>query len=191
MNGIIELDSNFKVPDFFNLNDFENLRIYKHIYGQTIESEPIEIYWLEYQPHQNSGGTISFARKLYLEYPEISKYVVDYLGDIFPKIPFDIKRVNLLKTKGSIFKHIDESLRKCSINIGIKNSSIAVTRTSKTTNFELFESQATEIVCQDGHSYLLDTGSVHEVISLDDSQERFLFTYGFGRSFDEIYGYKK
>jgi len=186
MTGIIELDTTFQIPNFFKISDFENMRVHKHIYGNPMEQDPKEVYWVEYQPQMAGGGTISFARRLYLEYPETANYVVNYLSNLFPMIPFDIKRVNLLKTKGSIGKHVDESLRKCTINIGIKNSSVAITRTSPTTNFDLYDRLATNTICQDGHAYLLDTGSVHEVISFDDTQERFLFTYGFGRSFNEI-----
>jgi hypothetical protein len=186
MSGIIELDSNFKIPGFFDISDFENLKVYKHVYGQSKDDDPDHIYWLEYQISDQGSGTISFARRLYLDYPEIAEYVIEYLSALFPSIPFDVKRVNLLKTKGSIPKHVDESFRSCAVNIGIKNSSTAITRTSRTKSYHLFNEQSSDFICKDGHSYLLDTGSIHEVISLDESSDRFLFTYGFGRNFDEI-----
>lgn len=186
MTGIFELDNNFSLPTDFDVSAFENLPIYKHRYGMQMESNPSTLYWTEYQLDRSKYGTISFARKLYVAYPDISKYVVDYLGTLFDKINFDYQRLGLLKTKGSVLPHVDEANRKCCINIGIKNSDIAVTRVSSTKDYENFEEQSKPVQCKDGHAYLLDTSSIHEVVSLDDNKERFLFTYGFGVDYEQI-----
>jgi hypothetical protein len=191
MQGIFELDSNFSVPKSFNLDILDNLEVKKHIYGQPKDEDPSYVYWLEYQPYKEYSGTISFARRLYLDYPEVANYVKDYLSSLFPEIPFDIRRVNLIKTTGSISPHTDESLRRCSINIGLKNSSSAITRTSNTKDYNIFGEVAIDNVCQDGTAYLLDTSSIHEVVSADPSINRYLFTYGFGRSFEEILKFYK
>jgi hypothetical protein len=186
MSGIKLLDNKFVMPPEFDLSIIENLPIHKHFYGMLMEETPTNIYWTEYQPTYSGTGTISFARKLYLEYPEVAEHVCKYLKNLFPRIPFDINRVNLLKTKGSIQPHLDESNRMTSINIGIKNSSIAKTRVSSVKDEAEFKDNAVEIVCQDNCAYLLDTSSYHEVISTDDTVSRYLFTYGFGVSYDII-----
>ena len=68
--SFVELDNNFKLPEGFNPDDLNHLRIHKHRYGQEMELNPTELYWTEYQPFQPGDGTISFARKLHLKYPE-------------------------------------------------------------------------------------------------------------------------
>lgn len=185
MKNFIDLDNTFKVPDDFNLEILNNLPVYKHHYHQPMDPNPTTLYWTEYQPFQPGDGTISFARRLYLEYPLVAKHVLNYLEYLFPSLEFDIQRVNLLKTHGNIRSHVDESFRRCCVNIGISNSQGAVTRTSSTKNFSLFDTVAETHQCEDGHAYLLDTSSVHEVKAVND-KPRYLFTYGFGRSFAEI-----
>lgn len=185
LNGFVEIENNFRPPGFFDIDGLIDLPIYKHRYGQPMEANPTKLYWTEYQPYTEGDGTISFARKLYLEYPDVALYVAGYLERLFG-FKFDYKRVNLLKTRGSIRSHIDESNRACCINIGLRNSSAAITRSSNTKDFTAYEQIAEDHVCQDNHVYLLDTSSVHEVKSLRD-EDRFLFTYGLGRSFDDVY----
>ena len=186
MSGVLLLDKQFKFPDFFDISVLENLPIYKHHYGMPMEANPTTLYWTEYQPSRPGSGTISFARKLYIQYPEVAFYIKDYLESLFPRITFDYRRVNLLKTKGSIQPHVDESNRMCCINIGIKNSSISITRASSVKDKELFEGNYEEVICQDNHTYLLDTNSYHEVVSADDSVERYLFTFGLGVSYETM-----
>ena len=185
MLNFVDLDDSFKTPKGFDLETLSSLPIYKHHYHQPMDSDPKTLYWTEYQPFRPGDGTISFARRLYLEHPEVAKHVLEYLEFLFPSISFDIQRVNLLKTHGSIRSHVDESQRMCCVNIGIANSSGAITRTSSTKDFNLFDSVAETHQCIDGHAYLLDTSSVHEVKAMND-QPRYLFTYGFGRSFNDV-----
>lgn len=184
--NFFEFDNKFKLPGGFTPELLESLPIHKHHYGDTMEINPTSLYWTEYQPFQPGDGTISFARKLYLQYPEVSKYVADYIQKFFPEVPVEITKVNLMKTHGSIRRHKDESSRKTVINIGIKNSAGAITKTSSTRDhFEYFK-VAEPHQCQDGHAYLLDTSCLHQVISIND-QPRYLFTYGFAVPFNEIY----
>lgn len=183
--GIFEIDDKFIMPEYFNLNMFDNLPIYKHIYGMPMEKIPSSLYWTEYQPREQGGGIISFARQIYIRYPELAEYVQNYIQKFFSTYKIEIYRVGLIKTCGNIRSHIDESNRLSCINIGIKNSSGAVTRTSNVKDEELYEKTATEITCQDNHAYLLDTGSRHEVIALNNLP-RYLFTYGFGLPYAEI-----
>lgn len=185
MHGFVELDHKFKLPESFDISVFDQLPIYNHSYGNKMENDPTTLYWTEYRLPK-PYGSISFLRRLCVGHIDITKYVTDYLTDLFYQVPFDYRRVCLLKTQGTIPPHVDESNRKCCINIGIKNSSIATTRTSSTTNRTIFESQAKSSICQDGHAYLLDTSSIHEVVSEDNSTCRYLFTYGFGSNFNTI-----
>ena len=184
MSGVKLLDNKFVMPAGFDLSVLENLPIHKHFYGAPMEATPTTLYWTEYQPTHSGTGTISFARKLYLEYPDVAEHVCKYLEKLFPRIKFDIRRVNLLKTKGNIQPHVDESNRMTCINIGIKNSSIATTRASSVKDKSEFKDNSIEIVCRDNCAYLLDTSSYHEVESTDDTVSRYLFTYGLGVSFD-------
>ncbi len=186
MSGVLLLDDKFVFPNFFDVNLLEKLPIYKHHYGMPMEENPKTLYWTEYQPTVPGTGTISFARKLYLQYPEVAHYITNYLNELFPRINFDYRRVNLLKTKGNIQPHVDESNRMSCINIGIKNSSSATTRTSSVKDKNLFEGNFQEIICQDNHSYLLDTSSYHEVVSNNSQTERYLFTFGLGVSFETM-----
>lgn len=185
--SFFEFDNNFKLPEGFDVGILDQLPIHKHHYGNELEVDPIRLYWVEYQPYQEGDGTISFARKLYLKYPEVADYVVDYISKFFPKLPLDRRRVNLLKTCGSIRRHMDESLRKSCINIGLKNSLGAMTRVSNTKDHDLYESVATTEQCLDGHAYLLGTSFLHEVVAVNP-EPRYLFTYGFGVEFDVIRG---
>jgi hypothetical protein len=180
--SFFEFDNNFQVPESFNLEILDQLPIHKHRYGEPMEAEPTHLYWTEYQPYQEGDGTISFARKLYLQYPEVVDYIVQYINQFFPKLPLDRHRVNLLKTCGSIRRHMDESFRKSCINIGIKNSTGAMTRVSTTRDHFMYDSVATTEQCLDGHAYLLDTSCLHQVIAVN-TEPRYLFTYGFGQDF--------
>lgn len=186
MNGVLLLDNKFIFPEFFDVNLLEQLPIHKHRYGMPMEDNPTTLYWTEYQPTIPGTGTISFARKLYIQYPDVALYITEYLKTLFPRVNFDYRRVNLLKTKGNIQPHVDESNRMCCINIGIKNSSLATTRTSSVKNKMLFEGNFEEIRCQDNHAYLLDTSSYHEVLADDPSIDRYLFTFGLGTSFETM-----
>lgn len=195
MNGVRELDNNFVFPEFFSIEELMNLPIYKHIYGQPQENNPKTLFWTEYQPSSPEligTGSISFVRRLYVKYPKVANYVTDYLQTLFPIIKFDIGRVSIFKTKGTVGKHMDEAGRICCVNIGIKNAASAITRTSVTKDFKLFDKVASEIICQDNHAYLLDTSSVHEVVGLDLTTDRLFFSYAFGRDFNTINScYKK
>jgi hypothetical protein len=182
----LEFDNNFQNPPGIDVSILDTLPIKKHHYGGFIEANPTELYWLEYQ--QAGGGNISFVRKLYLQYPDVAEYLVNYIRQSFPKLELYKERVNILKTVGSIVPHVDESNRMCSINIGVKNSKGAITKMSSTRVRSEYESTVKTYQCQDGHGYLIDTSCFHEVIAVNQ-EPRYLFTYGFGRDFNTIMSY--
>jgi|APGre2960657423_1045063.scaffolds.fasta_scaffold12936_3 hypothetical protein len=188
--NFFEINNDFRLPEGFTTELLDTLPIRKHHYGQPMEETASSLYWTEYQPFQAGDGTISFARALFLQYPDTAQYVANYITSFFPNLPLDYRRINLLKTCGSIRVHKDENNRKCCINIGIKNSTGAVTKTSSTLDHAIFEDVAVSHVCQDGYAYLLDTSRLHRVIAVND-QPRYLFTYGFARTFEEVHQFYK
>lgn len=184
--SFFEFDTNFQMPVDIDVSLLDSLPIRKHIYGEPIESDPTELYWLEYQ--QPVSGNISFVRKLYRHYPSVADHLVNYIQQFFPKLELFKERVNILKTSGSIMPHVDETNRMCCINIGIKNASGAITKISSTRMRSEYKATAREHRCQNGHSYLIDTSRFHEVIAINQ-EPRYLFTYGFGRDFNTIMSY--
>jgi len=188
MSGFIELDNTFICPEGFNIGVLQSIPIHKYFYGQPMDPDPKTLYWTDYCTREEVYDGISFVRKLYIDYQSVAEYVVTYLKTLFPEIPFDFHRVSLLKTKGNVIPHYDESNRKCCVNIGIHNSSISVTKTSavKEWNVKLFEEMAVSNICKNGYAYLIDTSCMHSVETTDATVERFLFSYAFGKSFEEI-----
>lgn len=187
--SIFEIDNNFVIPPGFNPEMLDAIPVRPYYYGGVQERIPTELYWLEYQPHQSGDGTISFARRLRLHYPDVADYVADYLNRFFPTIKFDSNRVALIRTIGSIMPHIDEG-RITSANIGIKNTLGAITKSSATSDKNLYPLVAQTWQCKDNHAYLLNTNKRHEVIATNNLP-RYLFTYGFGMPFSEIMKYYK
>ena len=99
--SFIEFDKGFTVPEEFDLNMLDSLPIHKHRYGQPMEENPTTLYWTEYQPYQAGDGTISFARKLYLQYPNVAQHVVDYIVfKIVRKVSHTIVSLSLLRGVG-------------------------------------------------------------------------------------------
>ena len=185
----IEIDNRFIMPPEFSPEILDTLPIYKHHYGTPMEGCPTTLYWTEYQPYQPGDGKISFARKLYLQYPNVAEYVAEYLRQFFPGIYIDTERVNLMKTQGNIRRHKDEG-RPTTINIGIKNTINAITLTSSTKDHSEYLEVVKRVQCYDGHAYLLDTSCLHQVIAVTQ-EPRYLFTYGFENTFEEIASYYK
>ena len=185
----IEIDDKFIMPPEFSPEILDTLPIYKHHYGMPMESYPTTLYWTEYQPYQPGDGKISFARKLYLQYPGVAEYVAEYIRQFFPELPIDKERVNLMKTQGSIRRHKDEG-RPASINIGIKNTTNAITLTSPTKDHSEYFGMAKRVQCRDGCAYLLDTSCLHQVVAVTE-EPRYLFTYGFENAFEEVASYYK
>ena len=177
MNGydFLEFDDSFYMPDgLLDLDELNSLPVRMHYYGDGME-DPNELYWTQYYV-PGTHDYISFARRLIIGYPEAAMYVARYMQSLFTGVKFRPELVTVLKTKGSIPPHIDESNRISTINIGIRNSDCAITRYSNISNIDPNWTYK-EAVCKDGHTYLLNTSKTHSVISMQ-REERFLFSYG-------------
>lgn len=169
--------------DYLNAADL--LPVIVHKYGTTIDI-PDYPCWMKYTGELNVVGSISFSRHTF-KHPllkEMVDKVVDILTPIFTYKP-QPERIHILKTEGSIVRHRDESGRMSCINIGIKNSSIAITKISTDGNPSTFEQNHTQHIIEEGYGYLLNTNQYHAV-SCEVSTPRYLLTYGFGETYDKI-----
>jgi hypothetical protein len=185
MDHLIDLGKLINVSDYDTyIQESETLEIVLHKYGQEM-SIPDYTCWMKY-PNNISGGGISFTRHTN-QHPILKELTVDIhskLLKIFPKNITPLQnRIHIIKTEGNITPHIDESSRMACINIGLKNSSAAITKISNDNRLENFQKNNTEYNLKDGHAYLMNTNQLHSVnaISLNP---RYLITYGFGTSFD-------
>jgi len=185
----IEIDNSFVLPPEFSPEILDTLPIHQHHYGLPMEETPTSLYWTEYQPYQPGDGKISFARKMYLQYPTVAEHVADYIRQFFPGLEIHKERVNLMKTQGSIRRHKDEG-RPTSINIGIKNTTNALTMTSSTRDHSEYFNIVKKVQCYDGHAYLLDTSCLHQVVAITPGP-RYLFTYGFEFDFQKVVAHYK
>lgn len=168
-----------------NLRDLESLSTIHHTYGK-VQSALRSGCWMQYT---TQTGTIAFTRNTYQVFPTLCDLVVAHLSK-FTTLPLDVKRVNLVKTQGSIPPHRDESGRNCTFNIGLLNTDSAETftlalDTRTVADFTNFWTYATPTRCQTYSTYLLNTHSVHAVKG-DLSVARYLATYGFGRDYNEV-----
>lgn len=144
--------------------------------------------WMEYKNEGNIEGSISFSRNTYKNplMAEMVEKVLKILTPIFPQAIQPIKeRVHFIRTTGFIVLHKDEAGRNTSINIGLKNSSGAITRMSNDGVYENFKTNNTPWVIKEGVGYLMNVNQWHEVESISD-EPRYLITYGFGAKFDVL-----
>jgi hypothetical protein len=109
-------------------------------------------------------GRIGFSRNTYQHLPEVVNYTHDFLKSRFPNLPLYKERICFLQTIGSVPQHRDESSRLSCINIGLNNTSSAITRISTDDNFETFSINYKDYICEDGSVYLLNSSIVHSVI---------------------------
>lgn len=183
-----------KIGNVLNTNDYlkyideaKNLETVVHKYG-TPFNIPDYPCWMQYLNEGKVIGSISFTRNTILNpiLSEMIDKIEQVLIPIFPKnFPPDKKKIHFMKTNGSIVKHKDEAGRLSCINIGIKNSSTALTKISNDGVYNNFETNFTEIKVEEGAAYLLNTNQWHAVEG-DLSIDRYLITYGFNKSFNEI-----
>ena len=114
------------------IDEAEKLETVVHKYGGEF-IVPDYPCWMEYKNEGEVEGSISFTRHTN-KHPVLSqmvKKVIDILTPIFPdNIPPIIERVHFIRTMGSIVPHRDEAGRYACINIGVKNSSSAITKIS-------------------------------------------------------------
>lgn len=168
--------STFKFPHY--LFDLQKLDVYPtltHVYGKE---PPVsdKTHWMSYQAPR-LAGEISFLKNMYLHHLEFTTHVAYFLSELIGEecVP---ARVNFMKTKGSILKHVDEAGRKCAINIGVRNSNHATTH-------YFVDGNNQSAICQDEGVYLLNTASPHAV-EANSTEERLLLTYGFGVSYKTL-----
>ncbi len=174
------IGSNFSL-NHLALDELKLLPELFHNYGDTFNNIPSDkTVWMTYKLPE---GSISFTRNTQIQFPEVAKTVVEYLSGIID-VPLLTERVHFLKTTGIVKPHRDEAGRNCCINIGVLNSDSAITKISDKDNIDTFFDDCVDYQCKDGNAYLLNTQKLHSVIG--SSVDRFLITYGFGSSFDQI-----
>lgn len=155
-----------------------------HYYGMSQPENTGPLFWMSYRV-PGDVGTIKFLRRFGTTYPDVGRAVCEFLSSLVD-YPFVNERVNLVWTRGHIPEHIDESGRACAINIGLRNSDTAYTIASRSKDEKAWRGHAITDRVQDGCAYLLDTGSMHEVVSRDPLADRILLTYAFQESYDQL-----
>lgn len=188
MNQIIKIG---KVLDPLQFEEYiaeaEELETVIHKYGSNF-NVPDEPCWMSYSNEGGTVGSISFTRHTY-RHPTLSNMVDKIIEALTPIFPSNIlpkkERVHFIRTKGSIVPHVDEAGRLCCINIGIKNSSSAITLMSNDGIRENFYQNNSKYILEDGTAYLVNTSNIHSVVS-DSEIPRYLITYGFGITIEEI-----
>lgn len=186
MSQLIRLGKILDPHDFEKyITEAEKLETVVHKYGQPFEV-PDYPCWMQYLNEAKVPGSITFSRHTH-KHPvlrEMVDNIVKLLTPVFPKnMKPMVERVHFLKTAGSITAHRDEAGRMTCINIGLKNSSSAITKISNDGILENFENNHTDYRLEDGAAYLLNTNSLHSVDG-DINIDRYLITYGFGQSFE-------
>jgi hypothetical protein len=181
-------------PEEFNVyvSIAEKLETVIHKYGKEFVF-PEYPCWISYENEGGVIGSISFSRHTG-KHPilaEMVRKVADILYPMFPEnYKPEVNRIHLIRTQGNIPIHKDEAGRLTCINIGIKNSSSAITRMGHGGPREEFKNNHTSIKLKDGHGYLVNTNAFHSVESLTD-EPRYLITYGFGVQFDYFRNFLK
>lgn len=169
------------------IDEAEKLENVIHKYGGefVIPDYPC---WMEYKNEGEVEGSIAFTRHT-SKHPVLSemvKKVIDILTPIFPdNFPPMAERVHFIRTLGNIVPHRDEAGRYACINIGVKNSSSAITKISNDNIYENFDNNNSPYVIAEGFGYLLNTHQIHAVDGKLD-MPRYLITYGFGTKFEVL-----
>jgi hypothetical protein len=144
-------------------------------------------HWTAYQNRPPASGMNAFTDHINDESPlrEMQIQVARLIQPLLDDFNIVADRIRLMKSVGSLNRHIDEGGRRCCINIGLRNSSTAVTRYSYGTHID-FQKTAKSFRVEEGHAYLLNTNILHDVVG-DKSLTRYLITYGFRESYDEVF----
>lgn len=190
MKNIIDIG---KIIDDVNiyenfLLDLKNLKTVTQKYYEKmiIPSYPC---WLQYVNERNQIGSISITSSLYKHknLKNLTSIIAQKLNNlkIFKNIKFKNTRINFLRTSGTVAIHQDTGERNCAINIGLKNSNLASTKISLDNVFENFDKNHETLIMNNGYGYLINTQTFHSVYHHDD-QLRYLITYSFKESFEEI-----
>jgi hypothetical protein len=178
-----------KIGQLINTTEFdqyiieaEQLETVVHKYGGDLNILDYPC-WMEYKNEGNIVGSISFSRHT-SKHPILKDMVLRVADILIPIVPsFTPNRIHLIRTVGSIPPHRDEGNRMCCINIGLKNSSSAITKISNDGIRENFSTNNTAYTVEDGVGYLLNTNHLHSVEG-DLHTPRYLITYGFGTKFE-------
>lgn len=167
------------------VDEAEKLETVIHKYGSDfiIPDYPC---WMEYKNEGDVPGSISFTRHT-AKHPilkEMTQKIYDIYKNIFaPKRPVLLERIHFIRTIGSVTVHKDEAGRNACINIGVRNSSGAITKMSNDGIRENFNNNHSITIIPEGYAYLVNTNQYHAVEHTND-QPRYLITYGFGDTFD-------
>lgn len=184
--NIIDLGKLINPEEFTSYIDAaESLETVVHRYG-TEFVVPDYPCWIEYKNEGGITGSISFSRHTEKHHvlSEMVVKVSKILSPIFPeKYPPEESRIHLIRTIGDIPIHRDEAGRLTCLNIGLKNSSEAITLIGHGGPREEFFKKHTSIRLKDGHGYLLNTSELHSVKAIS-ANPRYLITYGLGAKFE-------
>ena len=185
---IIKIGKLIEPIDFLKyITVIEKLETVVHKYGTEFQV-PDYPCWMKYENEGDIQGSISFTRHTY-KHPELKEMVdtiYDKLATIFPKNMSPIKeRIHIIKTEGDIVAHKDEAGRNTCINIGLQNSSGAITKMSNDGLLKNFYNNHTDYVIEEGYAYLVNVNRYHAVHSISDGP-RYLITYGFAERFDDL-----
>jgi len=161
----------------------EQMETVVHRYGGDLVI-PAYPCWMEYKNEGGVVGSISFSRHTnsHPALKEMIQIVATALIPIFNGKPVLLERIHFMKTVGDVVAHRDEAGRVSCINIGIKNTSTAITRVSNSNSLSDFETNHTDYHVEEGSAYLLDVSNIHAVIG--NNIPRYLITYGFGTPFN-------
>lgn len=184
--NIVDLGRLINPNDFqIYVDEAEKLETVIHKYGGdfVIPDYPC---WMEYRNEGDVKGSISFTR--HTNKHPILKDMVEKVFNIFKVMfpasrPVILERIHFIRTKGSVTVHKDEAGRNTCINIGVRNSTGAVTKMSNDNIKHNFNNNHSAITVIEGHGYLMNTNQYHAVESTND-KPRYLITYGFGDTFD-------
>jgi len=181
MTNIIKIGKLINILEFDKyIKEIDQLPEIIHEYGKKFDI-PDSPCLMTYG--NNTGGTISFTRHTH-KHPiliELTKEIVKILRSLLhDDIPVYKERVHIIKTKGNVVAHRDEAGRNTCINIGLMNTSLAMTNTNYTQdqNYDSY-------ILNDGEGYILNTHEYHSVTSIEN-KPRYLITYGFAEQFDYI-----
>lgn len=169
----LKLSGDFTLPPHIDLSLLDSLPTIIHKYGD-VQPPSDHLHWMTYRNDGGTDGQISFARGCWRLFPEVAYYVSEFIGARI-LIPINSKRVNFMKTRGSIKPHIDEG-RACCVNIGIRNTECALTS---------FPNTKESFIVQTNSAYLVNVADLHTVVAAEDT-ERLLISYSFAESFESI-----
>lgn len=169
------------------IEEASKLETVVHKYGTQFKI-PDYPCWMAYKNEGNIEGSISFTRNT-KDNPILNE-MIEKVMTVFKTIFINglepkPERIHFIRTIGNIVPHKDEAGRTACINIGLKNSSSAITRISNDGLYETFNKNNTPYIVKEGFGYLLNTNQIHSVESLN-TEPRYLITYGFGVPFNTL-----